>query len=238
MISRLLKVTLTEWKLFFTDPAAVLLLVVAGILYAFYYPTAYVNQTVTRVPVAVVDLDHSAKSRELTRMASASQQVHVKAVYNDMLEAETAMAREDIFGFMVIPENMEKDLLNKVPTKINIFTHGAYVMLHGTIGTAFSTCALTVGAVSKVKAIALSKKVPSAKAMAMRDPIPLSIQTMFNNTGSYSNYVVPSVLVVILQQSLIIGICIMGGARGHRRFRRNQRYSEVENENMFYRYFG
>jgi ABC-2 type transport system permease protein len=44
--------------------------------------------------------------------------------------------------------------------------------------------------------------------------------------------------VVILQQSLIIGICIMGGARGHRRFRRNQRYSEVENENMFYRYFG
>ena len=56
MISRLLKVTLTEWKLFVTDPAAVLLLVVAGILYAFYYPTAYVNQTVTRVPVAVVDL--------------------------------------------------------------------------------------------------------------------------------------------------------------------------------------
>ena len=238
MISRLLKVTLTEWRLFFTDPAAVLLLVVAGVLYAFYYPTAYVNQTVTRVPVAVVDLDHSAKSRELTRMASASQQVHVKAVYNDMLEAESAMAREDIFGFMVIPENMEKDLLNHIPTKINIFTHGAYVMLHGTIGTAFSTCALTVGAVSKVKAIALSKKVPSAKAMAMRDPIPLSIQTMFNNTGSYSNYVVPSVLVVILQQSLIIGICIMGGARGHRRFRRNQRYSEVENESMPYRYLG
>ena len=238
MISRLLKVTLTEWKLFFTDPAAVLLLVVAGILYAFYYPTAYVNQTVVRVPVAVVDLDHSAKSRELTRMASATQQVEVKAVFNDMLEAETAMAREDIFGFMVIPENMEKDLLNKKPTKINIFTHGAYVMLHGTIGTAFSTCALTVGAVSKVKAIALSKKIPSAKAMAMRDPIPISIQTMFNNTGSYSNYVVPSVLVVILQQSLIIGICIMGGARGHRRFRRNERYSEVENESMPYRYLG
>ena len=238
MISRLLKVTLTEWKLFFTDPAAVLLLVVAGVLYAFYYPTAYVNQTVSRVPVAIVDLDHSAKSRELTRMASATQQVDVKAVYNDMLEAETAMAREDIFGFMVIPENMEKDLLNKKPTKINIFTHGAYVMLHGTIGTAFSTCALTVGAVSKVKAIALGKKVPSAKAMAMRDPIPLSIQTMYNNTGSYSNYVVPSVLVVILQQSLIIGICIMGGARGHRRFRRNYRYSEVENESMPYRYLG
>lgn len=238
MISRLLKVTLTEWKLFVTDPAAVLLLVVAGFLYAFYYPTAYMNQTVSRVPVAVVDLDHTAKSRELTRMASATQQVEVKAVYNDLLEAETAMASEEIYGFMVIPENMEKDLIDKKTTKIDIFTHGAYVMLHGTIGTAFSTCALTVGAVSKVKAIALGKKVPSAKAMAMRDPMPLSIQTMFNNTGSYSNYVVPSVLVLILQQSLVIGICVLGGARGHRRFRRNQRYSEVENESMPYRYLG
>jgi ABC-2 type transport system permease protein len=238
MIHRLLNVTLTEWKLFVTDPAAVLLLVVAGILYAFYYPTPYMNQTVTRIPAAIVDLDHSAKSRELTRMASATQQIELKSVYNDILEAEQAMAREEIFGFMVVPENMEKDMLSKKPVTLNIFTHGAYVMLHGSIGTAFSTCALTLGAVSKVKAIALSKKVPSAKAMAMRDPMPLSIQTMFNNTGSYSNYVVPSVLVVILQQSLVIGICIMGGARGHRRFRKDSRYSSVENEDMPYRYFG
>ena len=238
MIHRLLNVTLTEWKLFVTDPAAVLLLVVAGILYAFYYPTPYMNQTVTRIPAAIVDLDHSAKSRELTRMASATQQIEIKSVYNDVIEAEQAMAREEIFGFMVVPENMEKDMLNKKPVSLNIFTHGAYVMLHGSIGTAFSTCALTVGAVSKVKQIALQKHVPSAKAMAMRDPIPLSTQTMFNNTGSYSNYVVPSVLVVILQQSLVIGICIMGGARGHRRFRKAARYSSVENEALPYRYLG
>lgn len=238
MLSRLLRVTLTEWKLFVTDPAAVLLLVVAGLLYAFYYPTPYINQTVSKVPVAVVDLDHSGKSRELIQMAAAAQQIEVKAVYEELTEAENAMAREEIFGFMVVPEDMEKNLRNGNQVSLNIFTHGAYVMLHGAIGTAFSTCALTLGATQKVRQIALDKKVPSAKAMAMRDPFPLSIQTMFNNTGSYSNYVVPCVLVLILQQSLIIGICILGGARGHRRFRRQFRDSEVENESMPYRYFG
>ncbi len=133
---------------------------------------------------------------------------------------------------------MEKDIRAKRPVSVNIFTHGAYVMLHGAIGTAFSTCALTVGATNKVKQIALGKKVPSAKAIAMRDPIPLSIQTMFNSSGSYSNYVVPSVLVVILQQSLIIGICVLGGSRAHRRFRKKMRDSAVENETAEYRYFG
>ncbi|MCQ2064046.1 MAG: ABC transporter permease [Fibrobacter sp.] len=238
MLSRLLRVTLTEWKLFVTDPAAVLLLVVAGLLYAFYYPTPYINQTVSKVPVAVVDFDHSGKSRELIQMASAAQQIEVKAVYGEMTEAENAMAREEIFGFMVIPENMEKNIRRGEQVSLNIFTHGAYVMLHGAIGTAFSTCALTLGATQKVRQIALEKKVPSTKAMAMRDPFPISIQTMFNNTGSYSNYVVPCVLVLILQQSLIIGICILGGARGHRRFRKKFRDSEVENESMPYRYFG
>ena len=254
MILRLLKVAFAEWKLFYTDPAAVLLLVVAGGLYAVYYPTPYINQTVTKVPVAVVDLDNTVMSRQLIQMAAASQQVNVKSVYAEMQEAEAAMAREEIFGFMVIPENMEKDIRGNHPVSVNIFTHGAYVMLHGAIGTAFSTCALTLGATHKVKQIALSKKVPSTSAMAMRDPIPISIQTLFNSSGSYSNYVVPSVLVVILQQSLIIGICVLGGrppaaggrgrggawggSRAHRRFRRRFRDSAVENETAEIRYFG
>ena len=238
MIRRLWKVAFAEWKLFYTDPAAILLLVVAGVLYAFYYPTPYIYQTVSKVPVAVVDLDNTAMSLDLMRMASAAQQIEVKSIYAEMNEAEAAMAREEIFGFMVIPENMEKDIRAKRPVSVNIFTHGAYVMLHGAIGTAFSTCALTVGATNKVKQIALGKKVPSAKAIAMRDPIPISIQTMFNSSGSYSNYVVPSVLVVILQQSLIIGICVLGGSRAHRRFRKKFRDSPVENETAEYRYFG
>lgn len=235
---RLLKVAFTEWKLFYTDPAAVLLLVVAGLLYAFYYPTPYIYQTVSKVPVAVVDLDHTEMSRQLTQMAASAQQIEVKAVYEDFIQAKEAMGREEIYGFMVIPDNMEKDIRKNKQVSVNIFTHGAYVMLHGAIGTAFSTCAMTLGATNKVKQIALNKRVPSTQAMAMRDPIPISIQTLFNNTGSYSNYVVPSVLILILQQSLIIGICVLGGARAHRRFRRKFRDCPVENEILPYRYFG
>ena len=57
-------------------------------------------------------------------------------------------------------------------------------------------------------------------------------------TGSYSNYVVPSVLVLILQQTLVIGLCLLGGARAHRKFRKLQRNTAHENEGLFYRYFG
>ncbi len=238
LFRRLFKVAFAEWKLFYTDPAAILLLVVAGVLYAFYYPTPYMNQTASKVTVAVVDLDHTVMSRDLTQMSAAAQQIDVRYVFSDIREAEEALADEKIYGFMVIPKDLEKTLKKGDNANVNVFTHGAYVMLHGNIGTGFATCAMTVGATTKVKRIALSKKVPAAKAIAMRDPIPISVQTMYNSTGSYANYVVPSVLVLILQQTLVIGICILGGARAHRKFRKKNRSSVVENELMPYRYFG
>ena len=220
-LKRFLMVAFAEWKLFYTDAAAVLLLVVASVLYAFYYPMPYKYQTVTKIPVAIVDLDNSKVSRSLVQMADASQQVDVRHVFSEVRDP-----------------NIEVDLQKGQSVNINVFTHGAYVMLHGNISTAFATCALTLGATTKVKRIALSKKVPAAQAMVMRDPMPLGIQVMYNNTGSYSNYVVPSVLIMILQQSLVIGLCLLGGARAHRKFRKLQRDASYENEDMLFRYFG
>lgn len=238
MIKRLLKVTFSEWKLFFTDPAAILLLVIAGFIYAFYYPTPYLKQIVTEAPVGIVDLDKTAMSRQLIQMSRAAQQIDVKYVFDDIHQAKLSMADGNIYGYMIIPNNMERDIRTGQKVTLNVFTHGAYVMLHGNIGTAFATSALTLGAETKVKRIALAKQVPANKAMAMRDPFPIEAQTLYNRIGGYSNYVVPSVLVLILQQSLIIGICTLGGARAHRKFRKKEQESAVENETLPYRYFG
>ena len=111
-LKRFLMVAFAEWKLFYTDAAAVLLLVVASVLYAFYYPMPYKYQTVTKIPVAVVDLDNSKVSRSLVQMADASQQVDVRHVFSEVRDAESAMANEEIYGFMVIPPNIEVDLQN------------------------------------------------------------------------------------------------------------------------------
>ncbi len=244
---RFFQVLFTEWKLFYTDSAA-LLLVAAGVFYAFYYPTPYMKQTVSKIPVGIVDLDHSFMSRQLTQMSKAAEQIDVRYVYTDIQDAKKALAKEEIYGFMVLPHDMEKTLQTGGSLSIPVFTHGAYVMLHGNIGTAFTTVALTMGATVKVKRIALSNKVPAAQAMVLRDPIPIRVQTMFNNTGSYSNYVVPGVLVLILQQTLVIGICILGGARAGRRFRFKNakqqtarecaRIENLEHETLSVRYLG
>src|ERR1700752_4398693 len=55
------------------------LLVGGSVLYAFFYPTPYLNQVLRDLPVVVVDRDHTALSRQLTRWLDASEAASVSA---------------------------------------------------------------------------------------------------------------------------------------------------------------
>lgn len=236
-IKTFLSVILREWKLFFSDPAVFLLVVVAVGLYAVYYPLPYLNQTVSKVPVAIVDLDGSKMSRELVRMSQSTQSLDVVAVYDDMDSAEIAMAETRVYGIMRIPENMERRVQRGENVAVGIYTHGSYVMLHGAIGTAFATCVATLSAPIKVKRLVLSRGLSLAEAKSIRDPFPVQFRTMFNGISGYANYVVPAVLVLILQQTIIVGTCTLGGPRRNRKFLRHKNLPE-EKSPAWMRYIG
>lgn len=235
---RFFRTAFEEWKLIWLDKASMLLLVVAVILYSFYYPVPYMNQTVSKVPAGVVDLDQSAKSRELVRMASATQAVEVAQVFTDLESAKVAMAKGEIYGFMLIPKDMERNLSRGENVTVGIYTHGAYVMLHSAIGTAFATCVATMNAPIKVKRFVAQRGMSLAEAKSARDPIPLRLNAMFNGVGGYANYIVPTVLVLILQQTIIIGVCTLGGPRKNRKYLKQFARPDIEGAPFLTRYFG
>ena len=61
------------------DPGALLLLLAAPVLYSFFYPWPYTTQAVTRVPVAIVDLDHTSLTRQIVRFAQASPRLDLRS---------------------------------------------------------------------------------------------------------------------------------------------------------------
>ena len=60
------------------DKGVLLIMGLAPLIYGFFYPWPYAQQSVTRVPVAVVDYDHSSLSRQITRFAQASPRIEVR----------------------------------------------------------------------------------------------------------------------------------------------------------------
>ena len=174
-----------SWLLFFKDRNAILVLVVAVILYAFYYPLPYLNGVVRNIPVAVVDFDNTVMSRQLTGFFEASSNLKVFA-YEDMNSAKRALASEKVYSILEIPAGFEKEVSAGRNSTIGLFSNGSYFMVHSEI----------------------SRAVLMATTANLQSPV--STKTMFNGSMRYDNYVVPAVLIVIMQQTMVIGICILG----------------------------
>lgn len=236
-IGQFFRIALTEWKTMLRDPACMLIVVVGVVLYSFYYPFPYIHEVANKAPVAIVDLDRSAMSRELIRMASSMQEDTVVAVYSNERDAELALANEEIYGYMKIPAGMEADLRKGNNVSVGVYAHGAFILLYGNVATAFATAAGTMGATVQVKRIVTNGK-NLAEAKAIRDPIPTRFFRMFNQSGGYGIYAVSAVLMIILQQTCLIGIGVMGGPRKNRHFRLLKGCEETENAPLLLRYFG
>ncbi len=236
-IGQFFRIALTEWKTMLRDPACMLIVVVGVVVYSFYYPYPYVHEVANKAPVGIVDNDRSAMSRELIRMVASTQEVDVVSTYWNEPNAQKALADETIYGYMKIPENFEADLRSGKNVSVGVYAHGAFILLYGNVATSLATAAGTLGATVQVKRLVANGKT-LAEAKAIRDPIPAQFIRMFNRSGGYGIYAVSAVLMIILQQTCLVGIGVMGGPRKNRRFSRLKGCEETEGAPLLLRYFG
>jgi ABC-2 type transport system permease protein len=195
----------------FHDPGALLILVAAVFLYAFFYPIPYLPQVLREVPVAVVDQDGTPLSRQLVRMADAHSLLRVAERPATLAEAERLVQAGEVGGVLVVPPGFERDVQQGQRTRVGVFADASYFLVYRQVATGFLETVGTLSAGIEIRRLE-SKGRTEAAARDLRDPVPLIVRPLFNPTEGYASYVVPAVLVLILQQTLLIGIGLVRGS--------------------------
>ena len=208
-----------EARTIFTDAAIVLTIIGGVILYAFLYPQPYIKQSVTSLPVSIVDYDKSELSREIAFMLDSSAQVDV--VRHDLSEedAKNALLQGKVKGLVVIPYNFQKDVLLKKHPTVAVGSDASYFLVYGGVLEAALTSVMTQAIKLKVANI-LKEGKTMQQAIKQAVPIKMNIINFFNPDNSYTQYVVPAVFVLILQQIIFIGLGIVGGGVNERAYKR------------------
>lgn len=192
------------------DSGVLLLLVAAPVLYAFFYPWPYTEQAVTRVPVAIVDLDHTSLSRQIGRFASANPRIDVRWITGDLRQAQEALWRGDIEGFAVLPADLKRHVVRSSPATVTIEGDGAYALLNKAVLYGFAEAVGTVSAGIEIKRLRVAGQ-SARQAQAARNPIATQLVPLFNTTEGYGAYVVPAVALLIVQQTLLMGVALLVG---------------------------
>ncbi len=208
----LLRVFRIEFRRIFTDAGAASTMIVAVLIYSLFYPQPYLNEEVRRVPVMVVDHDSSPTSRELIRRIDATDAAAVVAVATDFQAAQDAFFARKISAIVVVPVDFQRDLMAGRQSPIAAYGDGGYFLVYRTVMGAIGAAARSVGTEIAIKRLVASGTDPMT-ARSLADPMPSTLIPLFNPQGGYASYVVPAAFVLILQQTLAMGIGILGTAK-------------------------
>ena len=201
-----------EYRRALRDRGAFGLLVLAPIIYGVLYPQPYLGQLIRAIPIAVVDEDSSELSRRLVQGLNAHEAVQVTARPNTLSEAQAALARREVFAIVDIPAGTEREVLAGRKGRIPTYVDSVYFLLYNRTlqGVLESSGAVTAELLS---GDARSDGSLYRMALTHSSPVEVLNQPLFNPTGGYASYVVPAAFMLILQQTLFMGVATLGAAR-------------------------
>lgn len=205
-----------ELNAIFTNPALLFTVFGGVLIYSFLYPLPYSQQLPREQLVTVVNHDKSQISRELIRMIDATPQVKVQQYAQSIGEARSQLETGEVHGLLVIPEHFNRDLLLGKSPVLAYAGDASYFLVYGTIVEGMATAGGTLGAKVKVARMVMSGD-NIALASDQYSAIKLNTRPVFNPSMGYVNYVVPAVFVLILHQTLLIAVAMLGGGQNEYR---------------------
>ncbi len=192
------------------DSGAILILVGALMIYPIVYAIAYKNEVVRELKTTIVDLDRTSTSRQLIKMLDGAEQIDIKGVASSMDEAKDDFFEGNSGGIIVIPKNFEKDILNGNQTHVLVYADGSYFLIYRQLISGSVKTTGTFSAGVEIKKLMMEGKTHQ-QAVQSRDPLVADMHFWFNPSSGYGSFVMPAMILIILQQTLLIGIGMLGG---------------------------
>lgn len=200
-----------ELKAIFSDKGALLILMGAMLIYPIIYSIGYFNETLTDLPIGVVDLDHSVASRKYTGMLDASSELAVSCKPLDLKNAEELFMANKISGVVLIPKGFQKEILAERQTNVAVYADASYFLKYKNefLAASFSNAYFSGGIAIK-RYMAEGKSFQQAKGCS--DPLPVHTHILYNPSSAYGSFIMPGLIIIIIQQTLLIGMGILGGS--------------------------
>ncbi|MCI6555043.1 MAG: ABC transporter permease [Prevotella sp.] len=205
-----------ELRQTFRDEGMLIFFILVPLAYPILYSWIYQEQLVREVPVVVVDDSNSSRSREFTRLFDASPDVAVVARCTDMTEARKAVGRQEAFGIIRIPSSFATDIARGKQTAVALYCDMSIMLNYKAI---LQTATAVAGDMNAGIQISQSGNTTARQDEITTRPLDFDEVALFNPTGGYADFILPGVLILILHQTLLLGIGLGAGtAREQNRY--------------------
>jgi ABC-2 type transport system permease protein len=190
------------------DEGVLIFFIVVPIVYPLLYSWIYNNETVHEVPVCVVDMSNTALSREFVRKCDASPDIRVAYYAQDLDEGKSLVSRQLVKGIYFIPPDFETNILRMKQGIVSVYCDMSLMLTYKAIYQTSMLVSMEMGKQIQTK---MSGLYTSREEAISARPLEYEDVPLFNPKGGYGSFVLPAVLMLILQQTLVLGIGLSAG---------------------------
>lgn len=206
---------LTELKKIFKDEGVLLFFFFLPIVYPLLYSWIYNNEVVRDVPVAVVDNSRSSSSREFLQRCDASPEVSIAYHCADIEEAKGLIGKERAYGIIYIPADFDEKLGRHEQAHVSVYCDMSYMLAYKAIYVTALDVSLDMG--TEIQQHLMGNTTGREEEIASH-PLNFEEVSIFNAPGGYGNFMLPGVLILIIQQSILLGVGMIAGTEREERF--------------------
>ena len=199
-----------EYCRVFRDTEVLVFFILLPIAYPLLYALIYNPEVVTEVPIAVVDESSTVLSREVIRNFDATPAAHVVAYCSNMEEARMLMMQRRCYAVLQLPDDMGRALSQGLQATLVFYTDMSLLLNYKSLYMALNEVALDMDVMLRQQVLPIG--LSSSIADIAQQPVPYASVVMYNPSSGIASFLIPAVLVLILQQSIILGIAMLAGA--------------------------
>ncbi len=216
-----------EIKMTVKDEGVLIFFLLAPVVYPLLYSWIYNNEVMREVPLAVVDLSHSSESREFIRKCDASPDVKVAYYCNNIPEARDLVGRQVVRGVLYFPSDFDTDIHRGDQTHVSLYCDMSLMLSYKAL---FQTTQGVASHMNTEIQLASTPNFTKRDEEISTKPLDFEEVQIFNATGGYGNFLLPAVLILVIQQTLLLGIGLGAGTS-----REKNRYGDLIPVDKHYR---
>lgn len=212
MMKKIIDIIKDEFDLFRKESGAMLIMIIGVVAYSIFYMLPYSTEIIKEAPIGVVDFDGTKMSHEFIRNLNATDSVDVVSRPVSIDEAKHLFYKGDIKGYVIVPRDFQKEIKRGSQAVVSTYADSSYLIIYKTIYSAVVQTAINYGAKIEIGKL-LKKGMSKDVAMTVKQPFEFVQVPLYNPAGGYETYVYPVILILILHQTLVVGIGLMQGTR-------------------------
>lgn len=201
-------ITADEIRNVLSDTGVMIFFFVVPLAYPLLYTFIYNNETVREVPVVLIDNASTPQSRDFARRVDGTPDVRIAYRATDMDHARELLAGKKAYGIIYIPSDFSRNIGLGGQSHVSLYCDMSSLLFYKAMLVALTDVSLEMGAeIEQHNLQGLTARQQETASM----PIENEWVAMFNPQSGFASFLIPAILIIIIQQTLLLGVGMLAG---------------------------